>query len=119
MPVQYSLNKIDNGFTITVKSTENEVDTLIISSYELSRNNIRADKVRSIKFNNFLFGDTSVQAESDSAFFPRMRGGVQPLVIGRGDLKITSLFSNIYHSTFIFYYDATGSYMTSLYQAAP
>jgi hypothetical protein len=97
--VLYSINKFSEGFYMTL-FPENVTPTIIcdpiyISQYELSRNNIKGNTVKSVKvtYQSYEYnGVVSVASDIDTADFPLNIRGVQPFIIGSSDLVIRAAF---------------------------
>jgi hypothetical protein len=92
-------------------------DSITISRYELTRNNIRADRVKCVKANVQLLQLNSfihIEGEVDNAFFAEAERGVLPINLESGDMKITTYFASVNEAhTLIFYYNQLPTYLHS------
>lgn len=108
-----NINTFDGGFVIEVTSlTVTGLDTVEISQYELSRNNIAGNKVKAVKaYNTGNVDPLWIITDSDTVQFPVLKGGVQPLNIGRGSLKIMAFWGSPYSHKIVCYYDKVSNYI--------
>lgn len=115
MTTYKNIQPFDGGFTIDITNDGTGQEIVEVSQYELSRNNIRGDKVKSVKAYNY--GNTSdcfLESNTDKTIFGATQGGVQPFIIGRSDLKITAFWASPNTKKFVFYYENVGNYVFDL-----
>lgn len=115
MTVYKNISLFDGGFIVDLTSDSNNLETVEISAYELSRNNVKGDKVKCVKTYNYgQTADCQMETQNDRVIFAAMQGGVQPVNIGRGDLKIFAFFASQTPKKFVFYYSFVGNYIFDL-----
>lgn len=107
MAIIKSIYQIRGGFVVDLTSTTTGGEAVRIEPYELSRNNIRGDRVRSVKTENYggAAGGALIISDTDRALFPPMRAGVLPLHIGNSGMTILAFWTSANTKKFVFYYD--------------
>ena len=108
MAIIKNIYQIKGGFVIDLTSTTTGGELVRIEPYELSRNNIRGDRVKSVKAENYggASGDAIIMSETDRTLFPPIRAGILPLHIGNGGITIIAFWPSANTKKFVFYYDS-------------
>ena len=103
---------------VDLTNTTTGGEAVRIEPYELSRNNIRGDLVKSVKAENYggASGDAIITSDTDRALFPPIRAGVLPLHIGNSGITIIAFWPSDNTKKFIFYYDSRS---TVIYDLVP
>lgn len=122
-PFGININKFADGFIIDITAiTVQGIQRVEISPYELSRNNIRADLVQSVKVANFgTVEPVMLFTDNDFIQIPQLVCAVQPLSIGRGSLVVRGYFgvldppySDPNTLKIVCYYKSVGHYAMTL-----
>jgi len=113
--IHTSIDSFGGGFVVRLLSTGTGTGKVVIPQYDLSRNNIKGDAVKSVKAYNY--GGTAsllINATNDRVIYGAMQGGIQPLYIGRGDVEIIAFWASPNEKTFVFYYNDIAGYIFDL-----